>query len=100
MPAASYKPTVGPKWKVPHRKSVNTGAFFVTNPLGSPKLKLDERVGLKSLREANFRIARDPVANSKNQLSPALLRKPGLHNRRDFTIGERIRSRAAKAGIP
>jgi hypothetical protein len=25
---------------------VNTSAFFVTNPLGNPKLKLDERLGL------------------------------------------------------
>jgi hypothetical protein len=34
------------KWKVIRWKSVNPGAFFVTNPLGSSELKLDERFGL------------------------------------------------------
>jgi hypothetical protein len=33
-------------WKVTRWKSVNTTAFFVTNPPGSPELKLDERFGL------------------------------------------------------
>jgi hypothetical protein len=38
-------------------------AFPGTDPLTSPKLKLDERVGLKWPREASFRIARKSDRN-------------------------------------
>jgi len=38
---------------------MDTSAFFVTNPFGSTKLKLDERFGLKSPIENNFRFAKN-----------------------------------------
>lgn len=52
--------------------SVTTGAFFVTDPLGSPTLKREERVALKSQSDHEF-----PVLHRENhapsEASPRLL---------------------------